>query len=217
MRWYNMLGWTGDVARARSILETVPQGRRAEMAWDYYQQCMLERDPAGAIEALKAAPDRIDFFYGRGLFVPDLLEGFAYRMMGDLALAAKWFDSARVQCGRMLAEGGHDMIVESEIRNCLGMAYAGLGRREEAIDEGQKAGELVSRDRLNTVNNMIDLVMIYALVGEYDKALDGIEYLLSTNSFISVPFLEVSWRVDPLRDLPRYKRIIGKYSSRSGV
>jgi tetratricopeptide (TPR) repeat protein len=31
IRWLNAITWTGDVSRARTILESVPPGRRSEM------------------------------------------------------------------------------------------------------------------------------------------------------------------------------------------
>jgi hypothetical protein len=49
------------------------------------------------------------------------------------------------------------------------------------------------------------------LVGEYDAALDEIEYLLSIPSWFSVPLLRLDPRWDPLRDHPRYKDLLRRH------
>jgi len=50
-------------------------------------------------------------------------------------------------------------------------------------------------------------------VGEYDSALDQIEYLLSIPSWFSVPLLRLDPRYDPLRKLPRYQKLLEKYGT----
>ncbi len=54
--------------------------------------------------------------------------------------------------------------------------------------------------------------MIYTMVGEYDAALDEIEYLLSIPSVMSVPLLRLDPRGDPLRDHPRFRALLEKYA-----
>ena len=58
-----------------------------------------------------------------------------------------------------------------------------------------------------------DLARIYTSVGEFNAALDQIEYLLSIPSVFSVPILELEPEYDPLRSHPRYQKIIAKYKS----
>ena len=48
-----------------------------------------------------------------------------------------------------------------------------------------------------------------------DAAMDRIEHLLSVPAFFSIPYLEASSKFDPIRELPRYKRIVRKYSGKS--
>jgi len=115
----------------------------------------------------------------------------------------------------MADKSGGDRILESEIRSCLGEVYAGLGRKDDAIREGKKAVELVSWDELLSQYRILGLAEIYALVGEYDAAMDRVENLLSVPSILSVSFLEISPKFDPIRELPRYKRIVRKYSDKS--
>ena len=216
MRWHNEILWTGDISRSRAILESAPQGRRSELALEFYYQHMLERDPEGAIDELGWMPERETYFLGRDITFRALLEGSAYRMMGDTAIARAKFDSTRVMLEKMVEESGDDRVMESSMRSNLGEAYAGLGRKEDAIREVERALELVSWDKMLSAGRILDMVEIYIMVGEYDAAMDNIEHLLSVPSLVSVPYLESSSKIDPIRELPRYKRIVRKYSGRSG-
>ena len=56
------------------------------------------------------------------------------------------------------------------------------------------------------------LAVIYTMVGEYDAALDEIEYLLSIPSSLSVHYLRLDPLFDPLRDHPRYQALLEKYT-----
>ena len=54
------------------------------------------------------------------------------------------------------------------------------------------------------------LARIYVLTGDYDAAIDPLEHALSVPSIISVPLLRFDPLWDPLRDHPRFQRIIRK-------
>ena len=55
------------------------------------------------------------------------------------------------------------------------------------------------------------LAEIYAVVGEYDLAIDELEYLLSIPSWVSVAYLRNWPDFAPLRDHPRFLEILEKY------
>jgi hypothetical protein len=46
------------------------------------------------------------------------------------------------------------------------------------------------------------------MVGEFDAAIDQIEYLLSMPSELSIPLLRLNPAWDLLRDHPRFKKLI---------
>ena len=93
------------------------------------------------------------------------------------------------------------------VHSLLGIAYAGLGRKEEAIREGKRAVELlpVSKDAIWGPGLIENLAFIYVLVGEQNAALDQIEYLLSIPSELSVPLLRIDPRWDPLRNIRGFR------------
>ena len=60
---------------------------------------------------------------------------------------------------------------------------------------------------------MATLAEIYIMVGEYDRAIERIEYLLSIPSLMSRPLLEVDPLYDPLRYHPRFQALLEKYGN----
>ncbi|MGB5660410.1 MAG: hypothetical protein WBO54_13090, partial [Thermoanaerobaculia bacterium] len=103
---------------------------------------------------------------------------------------------------------------DPRLHSSLGIAYAALGQKEEAIREGIRGTELLTRedDGFYYQPFVIDLAHIYTIIGEYDLALDQIEHLLTNPSWITPAFLEMDPRWAPLRDLPRYQALIEKHA-----
>jgi tetratricopeptide (TPR) repeat protein len=129
-----------------------------------------------------------------------------YYYMNDRDRAHACFDSARVILEKQLKERPDDHRIHSS----LGVVYAGLGRKEDAIREGKLGVELfpVKKDAYIGPARVEDLALVYLMVGEYDAALDQIEYLLSIPSWISVSLLRLDPRYDPLRKLPRFQKLL---------
>ena len=53
-----------------------------------------------------------------------------------------------------------------------------------------------------------NLARIYVMVGEYDLAIEQLEYLLSIPSELSIPLLQLDPAWDPLRDHPLFKKLL---------
>ena len=92
-----------------------------------------------------------------------------------------------------------------------------MGRREDAIREGQRAVGLKpeSKDAFDGAIMNCYLALIYARVGEKDLALPLIERLLKTPGAVdSVDYsitlndLKFRWEWDPLRGEPRFQKLI---------
>ena len=68
--------------------------------------------------------------------------------------------------------------------SALGIAYAGIGRKIDAIKEGKRAVDLLPMavDAVYGIPYVIDLATIYTMVGEFDLAMDQFEYLLTVPS-----------------------------------
>ena len=125
--------------------------------------------------------------------------------------AVALLDSARVILERDLQGEGR---LTPDNYTALGFVYAYLGRKEEAIRAGERAVELlpISKDAYMGTRYVHRLAEIYTIVGEYEAAIDQLEILISVPSRISVHALRLDPMWDPLRDNPRFKHLLEKYS-----
>jgi hypothetical protein len=91
-----------------------------------------------------------------------------------------------------------------------GLALAYLGRKAEAVREGQRGVELlpISRDAGTGRYIQLQLARIYLLVGEPEKALDQLEPLLRMPYYLSPGWLRIDPTFDPLRNNPRFKKLV---------
>jgi tetratricopeptide (TPR) repeat protein len=101
----------------------------------------------------------------------------------------------------------------------LGWLYALMGRKNDAIAEGQRAVELKPESKDAVDGSLMNgyLALIYARVGENDLAIPLIERLLKTpgpvdsaDYSITVNDLKYRWEWDPLRNDPRFKQLIAE-------
>jgi TolB-like protein len=116
------------------------------------------------------------------------------------------FDSARVVLEDRVAASP----AASRLHAQLGLAYAGLGLRDEAIREGQLAVEQLSiADDPYAGAALVDnLAHIYVIVGEHDAAIEALESLLTTDSPVTRAWLMADPTWDPLRSNPKFQELV---------
>jgi len=131
-----------------------------------------------------------------------------YGLLQRHDLERVYYDSARSFVLRKVQEQPND----SRLHSALGIAYAGLGRKELAIQEGQRAVELlpISREAWRGYYRAWDLARIYAMVGEHDAAVELLEHLLSIPGNLTAAWLRIDPTWDPLRGHPRFQRLVGR-------
>jgi tetratricopeptide (TPR) repeat protein len=129
-----------------------------------------------------------------------------YRLRGDQAKARAYADSARLAYQQQLQATPDD----PGRRVLLGQVLAYLGRKPEAIAEGQRSVALlpISKDAVLGAHNQHHLAWIYVLVGEPEKALDQLEPLLEIPYYLSPGWLNVDPSFAPLRGNPRFDRLV---------
>ena len=129
-----------------------------------------------------------------------------YRLQGDRARTRAYADSARIGFEARL----RDAPADAQSHVFRGMALAYLGRKAEAIEEGEKAAALlpIAKDTYTGPYVQHQLVRIYIEVGEPDKALDRLEPLLRMPYYLSPGWLRVDPTFDPLRKLPRFQKLM---------
>ncbi len=125
---------------------------------------------------------------------------------GDLAQTRIYADSARLAMEERLRNTPDD--AQSYVFRGLALAY--LGRKAEAIAEGERAVKLVPSDKDAYFGPYVQhqLVRIYILVGEPDKAMDRLEPLLKMPYFLSAAWLRIDPNFDPLRNNPRFRKLV---------
>jgi tetratricopeptide (TPR) repeat protein len=108
-----------------------------------------------------------------------------------------------------LAKKAEELSDDSRLHSALGIVCAGLGLKEKAVQEAEKAVELlpVSKEFYRGIFRVKDLAQVYVMVGEYDKALTKIEYLLSIPGELSVPLLKIDPIWAPLRNHLRFQKL----------
>ena len=132
--------------------------------------------------------------------------------MGDLTRARSAYDVARA----LLEDSVAAHPRHPGIRIALGLAYAGLHRRADAMREALTATELapVSVNIASATASMGGAVEIYAQLGETDAALELLELLFAmpAGREVSVPLLRLDPTFDPLRSDPRFEALLARFS-----
>jgi len=206
------MAWDEGTERVRSFLENLPANVEleadppilypwvfADMVDGLYLEA-LERLAEGEFEALQF------WFY----YIPKAqLKAQVYGLMGRPASERAQYDAAREMMEARVREKPRD----ARFHSALGIAYAGLGRTEEAIREGKLAVDMISVDKDMWLGpfRKKDLAHIYTLVGDYDSALKEIEFLLANPTYYSTPLIRMDPTWAPLRDHPRFQALMEKY------
>jgi serine/threonine-protein kinase len=141
-----------------------------------------------------------------------LMRAQTFERMGEVTRARLSYNVARALLEDSIA--AHPR--ESRIHVALGLAYAGLRRRADAMREARTATELlpVSENSTTATAAMGGAIEIYAELGESDAALELIGLLLAmpAGREISIPLLRLDPTFDPLRRDPRFDALIARFS-----
>ncbi len=196
------IAWEGDTKKARKVLsEAEGKVDAVELEGTWIGLDFLDGNFPLALSRL-TGPEVYDHDSTSYYFDKAQIYGLLNRSEPRRAC----YDSARILLEKQLQTDSGNYNLHSQ----LGQAYAGLGRKSEAIREGKKGVELgaankVADDSLSALKN---LAHIYVMAGEYDLALDQLEYLLSIPSDLSVSLLRLDPTWAPLRNNPRFKKLL---------
>ncbi len=140
-----------------------------------------------------------------------LVEAQLYALRGDRRRARAYADTAQSAIGEALLTAPDD----GQLHTLRGLALGYLGRKDEAVREGQRGLELlpISHDAYYGPYIQHQLARIYILVGEPEKALDQLEPLLKIPYYLSSGWLRIDPNFAPLRGNPRFERLVNARSS----
>src|SRR4029453_2815060 len=205
--------WKGDVRSAEKQVSLMPPDYSivaAARTWIL----ILQRKFADALQVAQQFHEETLSWFTPAPCPKAFLEGRLYLYQGDKIKAQAAFEQARTVAEKLLREAPGDAARHGQ----LGAVLAGMGLKEDAINEGKKAVELVpeSEDAFDGPKATAALAEIYAWVGDNDEALCLIDHLLQVPSFMSVQILKLDPVWDPLRKDPRFQALIDKYAVNRG-
>ncbi len=198
----------GDVIRAYQILKGGLDVVNQEKLWVTFLLVQIKILDGKYEEAMKILSDEpANVFDNQFNFEPkSQILARICGLQNNKNLENNFYDSARIEIESKLTTLPDD----ARLHSALGIVLAGLVKKDEAIREGIRATELlpITKEAWRGFTRELDLTKIYTMVGEYDLAIDKLEYLLSIPGELSVPYIKLDpvWR--PLLKIPRFQKIL---------
>ena len=206
---------TGDLAAARKLLDGIPPGLHGAapgqpaapddiLTMARWELNMLARDYTAAAKILADYKD--EEFEEPDVGVKSFDAGQTALARGDAESAKTLFEKVRP----IYEKDARDHPDDARFHAPLGLLYAYLGRKDDAIRESLRAVELVpeSKDAQGGAVYADNLALVYARTGEIDQALALIQRLLTTPNGIMFAQLHLSWEWDPMRSDARFQKIL---------
>jgi eukaryotic-like serine/threonine-protein kinase len=195
----------GDLAGARAILRAASSSVQStelvasiasygDLYWvlEDVQQRLLIRLPASVFGGERA--------------IWATVRAEAYHLRGELPQSRVYADTARLELEAQLRSAPGD----AQRLAILGLALAYLGQKREAIAAGERANYMLpfTKDAVLGAYIQHQLVRIYILTGEFEKALNRLEPLLRIPYDLSPGVLRIDPNFDPLRQHVRFQQLL---------
>ncbi|HEX9422410.1 MAG TPA: hypothetical protein VF899_04155, partial [Pyrinomonadaceae bacterium] len=176
------------------------------MAGQRYTLALYDRDwdTASSLAPVLSQKNSLEWSFpqlGRDFWV-----GVVARSKGDETSARAAFIRARAQQKEEIRGHPDDVTLLAD----LGLIDAGLGKKEEALNEGRRAMELGSsvKNSFTEPYAKICFAIICAWTGERELALGQLEALTKTPGSHTYGNFRLSPMWDPLRGDPRFEKIV---------
>ncbi len=206
----NLILWKGDIAGATAVLKrgqelgTIAEDRMLSSM--SYTIAIMSGDLVGAEAAINAHHNGVNdqFHY----YPQSLMRARFCTLTGSSLKARVYYDSARIQLEHELKSRPEDERVHS----ALGIAYAGLGRVQDAVREGERGVALlpVEKEAWRGAYRLLDLARIYVMVGEQSRAVDLLERLISIPSELSATYIRLDPEWKSLHGNARFERLVNE-------
>jgi len=207
-RAYVEFDWKADTRPLHQAIDSIRAEHPGEIRGiriSSWLACALAERDANAAKAALDALGGTPWGFNPMFFSRSFTEGLIGRMMKDETEARAAFTAARAEQIKIVqtqSEYGPALCM-------LGLIDAGLGRKEEALREGQRAVELlpVTKNYVDGALMIAYFASIAASVGEKDLACEQ----LAKATAYGIPSygdLKLSLFWDPLRGDPRFEQIV---------
>jgi TolB-like protein/Tfp pilus assembly protein PilF len=200
LKTFAILGLAGDIPQARAAIEPALRLKLGNNPFIAYSRAMIDLYDGTVQEATKRlSSESWEAAEAPGGYTPKaLILAQLYGLAGQPQLEKSFYEAAaKLITGKQRQQPKGLAIVN--YHTSLGIAYAGLGRKEEAIREGKAGGNLDS------------LARVYTMVGEYEEAIRLLEDLTSKPPGLGIGTLRLDPAWKPLRDNPRFQALIHLY------
>jgi tetratricopeptide (TPR) repeat protein len=197
----------GDLKAARATFSSLST---QDQAWELFYMALAERDYDEVFRLLKIWNERHD--PEDAPFPNSLLEGLAARGAGQAERAHKAFLAAQQHFSALLADRKEQPWLISQ----LAVVHAGLGQKEDAVQEALHAVELmpISRDALHGTRMVRNLALVYSWIGDKDRALEQLSSVATRPSEVTYGELKFDPAWDELRGDPRFEKIVASLKPR---
>jgi len=185
------------------------------MAGQRYTLALYDRDwdTASSLAPVLSQKNSLEWSFpqlGRDFWV-----GVVARLKGDETSARAAFIRARAQQKEEIRGHPDDVTLLAD----LGLIDAGLGKKEEALNEGRRAMELGSSVKNSFTEPYVKIcfAIICAWTGERELALGQLEALTKTPGSHTYGNFRLSPLWDPLRGDPRFEKIVASLAPKETV
>jgi len=199
-----------NTKEARKLLEDHLKNAGSRLYWFQFNLAKYDLFDRKFDDALKQY-DKIEAVNTQFNYLPaEMLKAQVYKYKNDQEQAKTYYKKALQIVNQKVKEDPED----SRYHSSLGIIYAGLGQKENALRSSQRGIELlpVSKEAWRGSFREYDMAIIYTMVGEEGKAIEILDELLSRPTDFSVPMIKLNPIWDPIRNNPRFISLLEKHS-----